>query len=275
MQEHQKPQEKVDVIVTTAQPRHFTNMNPEYYLAMFANLSFNHSDEVHNFLSRTQAQTISNLPQDIPLGSHEDTTYYFKSTGATMPRDLNDLPPDCDPADYYPNLCAFFAVHAITNDPLLMDFEYGVVLGRLFFKPSSATAPATKQQPGQHDAVDPEDAGLYIVTNALDKSIWCFFDFAPYDETGDITPVYSEAGQPYGRLPGSDSTELVIGAMKMVDKGWVNQKALGWDKQDPFRIGMGAVGTPLPAKVTAKPALFADALEAIKEANNPFVVTVR
>ena len=164
-------------------------MRTEDYLQQLASLDFEISNKVDTFLHRTQAQHIPNLPQSIPLGIHEDTAYYLKSTGVFMPLDYSSLPLDPNPTDYDPGLFAISATHAITQVPFpLVDLEYGLLLGRLFFKSTSAP---------EHTEL--EDAGFYIITNAVDKSIWCAFDFDPYAaETGDIRIIHSEAGEPYG-----------------------------------------------------------------------------
>ena len=50
--------------------------------------------------------------------------------------------------------------------------------------------------------------------------------------------------------------------MKIVGKKWTGKQPLSLDLGDPFRTGMGAVGTPLAAKLVGKLVLTADVFKA-------------
>ena len=224
-------------------------MNATQFLQALASLDFTKPDNLTGFLNQIQAQDIDNLPKLVPLGSHNGIQYFLNSNGKALPVDTSAVSPNVKATDWYPGIFTYSATHAVTSAPLTMDLKHGFALGRLYYDtPTGSTGP--------------KDAGFYLLCNAVDKSIYAAFDFLPYAETGDLAPVYPESGWPYGKLP-SDNSNLVIGAMMIFGKEWTSKQPLSLDGGDPFRTGTGA-GTPLPAKIVAKPALLADVLGAIQ-----------
>ncbi|MCJ1394355.1 hypothetical protein MMC18_007233 [Xylographa bjoerkii] len=249
-QEYQKIKQQIDAIAAVAQPA-APQMDATQFLKALATLDLTKPDNLTTFLNQTQAQDIPNLPKPVPLGSHDGIQYFLKSNGKAFPVKTSAVPPNTKPTDWYPGIFTYSATHAVTGVSLALDLKYGFSLGRLLYKPAESTPPT-----------EAEDAGFYLLCNAVDKSIYAAFDFLPYAETGDIAPVYSEEGWPYGQLPG-DKSKLVVGVMKVFGKEWTVKQPPSLDGGDPFRTGSGA-GTPLPAKVVGRPALLAEVLKAIQ-----------
>ena len=78
---------------------------------------------------------------------------------------------------------SFFEARSILACTIMtIDLDYGFGIGRLHHK--------------RLDASQTQDAGFYILCNAVDKSIWVAFDFEPYGETGDVNQVKPEYGDP-------------------------------------------------------------------------------
>ena len=219
------------------------------FLTSLAAVSTANPDSLQDFRGATQAQPLDHLPKLVPIGTHVGVHYFLQSSDRAIHVDAAAAaaPPPAKAGDVYYGVFAYEAKSIPAGTPMSIDLTYGFGLGRLYHSTSTAT--------------DAEDTGFFLICNAVDKSIWAAFDFEPYGETGDITPVEPQYGDPYGQLP-SDTQKLVIGAMKLFGKEWMAKKPLSLDGGDPFG---GGAGKPLACKLVAKPAYVADVLKAIKD----------
>ena len=189
-------------------------------------------------------ETLNHIPQPIPIGTHGSVTYLIESLYQELPHvepcgSIQTPNPD----DLYHDISMFVAEHVLTSKPIDVDLKFGFTLGGLLYK--------------FYDMSEPEDAGFYVICNAVDKSIWIAFDFKPYSELGYLSPIRPKNRDEYGTLPtyvhGGE-----VGAMKIVGADWTTQQPVG-SRGDLF-----GAGSPIPCKLKAKPAIMRDVLQAVK-----------
>ena len=225
-------------------------MQSSDFLTALADLNTADPDNLQDFLDATQAQPSANLPKLVPIGTHDSIQYFIKSSDKTVHQDPKSAAiPATQIDDVFYGISSYEAKSIPDGQTIPTNLNYGFGLGRLYHESSTS--------------VGIEDTGFYVICNAIDKSIWVTFDFEPYGETGEITPVQPECGDPYGELP-LDTQKMKIGLMRLFGKEWIGRKPRSLDGGDPFRDGEGI---PLACKLVAKPAFIADVLDAIKVGN--------
>ena len=250
--------QKLETLRVAATMPAATKMQNREYLDFLATVDTANPGETQHFMNATQCHHYDNLPDLIPIGSHEGVQYFIHSSDLEIPQDWSAISGQKhDPERFagvskalnqdskelfYPGMSQFSAKQYATD--ILEDLKYGFGLGRLHHK-----------MPNDSEA---EDTGFYVICNAVDKSIWIAFDFGPYGETG-VDTVEPEYGDPYGQLPGD---EQMIGVQRLFGGDWRSQHPYSLDRGDPFT---GGAGRPMATRLFAKPVHFGEVVEAIKE----------
>ena len=148
----------------------------------------------------------------------------------------------------------YTALSISQSQPVAIELKYGFGLGRLFYR-------LTTNKPAPRGSL--EDAGFYVICSTSDKSLWAVFDFLPKTETGDYVEVKPENGEKYGLLPGSPGSAM-IGVQKLFGGQWSEKRGPSFEGADPFRNNLGG-GSPVQARVTAKPVVEADVFRSVKK----------
>ena len=257
LQETAQLKQKLETLRAATKPAP-PKLQPREYLDLLATVDTANPREVENFLVATQSKPWDNLPELIPIGSHAGVQYFIHSCDQEIQQDWSaisgakhdpELFPDVsrpskqDASKLYPGMSHYTAKQYGTDTP--SDLSYGFGLGRLHH-----------QLPHNPDT---DDAGFYVILNAVDKSIWIAFDFEPFAETGGVDTVRPEYGHEYGRLPGD---EQMIGVQRLFGGEWRLQRPYELDRGDPFASG---AGRPMATRLLAKPAVFGEVVEAIME----------
>ncbi len=211
-----------------------TTMGSQEYVQRLAALDLSDNAAISDFRAATQFNEV----EPVPLGSHAGYDYVLISCPDPVPSDKSTM----TPLDTMRQLAPYIRTYKRVAIPGAMaaapDLQLGIGLGRLFYSASGA-------KPGEGY----EDAGYYVLLNALDKSLWMTIDWYPPEGDGPYVP---EDGDDWGRLPGDK--HLQVGTMR------ISKAGVGDSNTDPM-----ARWPALGCRLVSQPARQADVVLRLKK----------
>jgi hypothetical protein len=170
-------------------------LKSESWLQALANLDATSEEALSEFLATTYSSDI----EPIPVGVHNGLPYFIGTSQVNIPQrpsiSLTPLERMRGVSDYVKSYEFELLPNGGGPRP---DFRYGFGLGKLLYR-KDKTSP-------------PNDAGLFVVFNVLDKSVWIVVDMGPFvnaDTEFRTDPLPST----WGLLPKDDDRQ--IGMMRI------------------------------------------------------------